>query len=281
MVEWRLKHKSRARQLLTHALHRIEAEPNSDQDLMRIRREAATLIGLPEKSLTPPVTGPSDDPSAYTILIEIDPNALWVYGLRGDACAKLKQWDQAAADLARACENPSANIRDWYGQGAARLATNDLEGYRRVRSAILARFAKTRLPRVAQHLLYVSVVLPAAADEAETMIRMGIFAISADPSNPRVRGAANYRAGKYASAIADLNQSEKVFTRRAWDWLFLAMAHYQLGHADEARHCMKTAIEWIDLTNHSRVSGLASPWVSWAEPVEVEHLLREAKALVH
>ena len=110
---------------------------------------------------------------------------------------------------------------------------------------------------------------------------MGKFAISPDPSNLRIRGAANYRAGKYASAIADLNESAKVFTRRAWDWLFLAMAHYQLGHVDEAKQCMKKAIEWIDLTNHSRVGGLASPWVSWAEPVEVEHLLREAKALVH
>ena len=128
----------------------MEAESNNDQELMRIRQEAASLIGLPEKSMAPPVTGPSDDPSAYTILIEIEPEALWVYGLRGDACAKLKQWDQAAADLARACENPTANIRDWYGQAAARLAANDLEGYRRVRSAILARFAKTQLPGAVQ-----------------------------------------------------------------------------------------------------------------------------------
>jgi eukaryotic-like serine/threonine-protein kinase len=280
MVEWRLDQKSRARQLFTHARDRMDAESNNDQELKRIRREAASLIGLPENSMAPPVAGPLNDPSAYTILIEIEPKALWVYGLRGNACAKLKQWDQAAADLARACESPSANMGVWYDQAAARLATNDVEGYRRVRSEILARFAKTQLPAAASHLLYVSVVLPAQPDEAETMIRMGNFAISPDPSNPRIRGAANYRAGKFASAIADLNASQKVFTRRAWDWLFLAMAHYQLGHVDEARNCLKTAIEWIDLTNHSRVGGLASPWVSWAEPVEVEHLLREAKALV-
>ncbi len=281
MVEWRLDQKSRARQLFTHARHRIEAESINDQELMRIHREAASLIGLPEKSMTTAVAGPLSDPSAYTILIEIEPKALWVYGLRGDACAKLKQWDQAAADLARACENRSANMRVWYEQAAARLATNDLEGYRRVRSEILARFANTQSPAAASHLLYVSIVLPARADEAETMIRMGNFSISPNPSNPRIRGAANYRAGKYALAIADLNESAKVFNRRAWDWLFLAMAHYQLGHVDEARQCLNSAIEWIDLTNHSRVGGPASPWVSWAEPVEVEHLLREAKALVH
>jgi tetratricopeptide (TPR) repeat protein len=281
MVEWRLDQKSRARQLFTHARQRIEAESINEQELMRIRREAALLIGLPENSMTPPVASPHGDPSSYTNLIEIEPKALWVYGLRGDACAKLKQWDQAAADFARACENPFANTRFWYGQAAARLATNDLEGYRRVRSEILARFAKTQLPATASHLLYVSVVLPAQPDEAETMIRMGNFVISANPSNTRIRGAANYRAGKYALAIADLDESAKVLNRRAWDWLFLAMAHYQLGHVDEAKQCMKTAIEWIDLTNPSRVGGLASPWFSWTEPIEVEHLLREAKALVH
>ena len=210
-----------------------------------------------------------------------EPEALCVYGLRGDACAKLKQWDQAAADFARACENPSANMRRWYDQAGARLATNDLEGYRRVRSEILSRFARTQSPAAASHLLYVSVVLPAQPDEAETMIRMGNFSISPYPSNPRIRGAANYRAGKYASEIADLNDSAKVFPRARWDWLFLSMAHHQLNHVDEAKQCLKAAIEWIDLANRNRVGGLASPWFSWAEPVEVDHLLREAKALVH
>ncbi len=87
--------------------------------------------------------------------------------------------------------------------------------------------------------------------------------------------------GNDASAIADLNESAKVFPRRAWDWLFLAMAHHHLAHAEEAKQCLKKAMEWIELTNHNRSGGLASPWLSWAEPVEVEHLLREAKALVH
>ncbi len=196
MVQWRLDQKSRAKQLFTHAVARIEAESNNDRELMQLRQEAAALIGLAQKSTTPPVTAPFADTSAYTILIEIEPEALWVYGLRGEACGKLKQWDQAAADFARACESPSANIRVWYGQAAARLAVNDLEGYRRVRSEILSRFARTQLPGATHHLLYVSVVLPAPADEAQTMIQMGNFAVSQSPGNPRVRGAANYRAGQ-------------------------------------------------------------------------------------
>ena len=200
MAEWRLDQKSKAKQLFTHALHRIEAESKNDQELMRIRQEAASLIGLPEKPMTPPATGPFDDTSAYTILIEIEPEALWVYGLRGDACANLKQWDQAAADLARACEDPSANFRVWYRQAAARLAANDLEGYRRVRSEILSRFAKTQSPGIASHLLYVSVVLPARADEAETMIRYGKLGDFSQPRAihasvaPRISGRANTRS---------------------------------------------------------------------------------------
>ncbi len=46
------------------------------KSLCQFAEEAALLIGLPENSMTPPVTSPHHDPSAYTILIEIEPEAL-------------------------------------------------------------------------------------------------------------------------------------------------------------------------------------------------------------
>ena len=32
----------------------------------------------------------------------------------------------------------------------------------------------------------------------------------------------------------------------AYDWLFLAMAHWQLGHQEEARQWYRRAVAWID-----------------------------------
>ena len=44
-------------------------------------------------------------------------------------------------------------------------------------------------------------------------------------------GAALYRNGKYAEAIARLKEGTQ---NRAWDYFFLAMAHHHLGNAEEA-----------------------------------------------
>jgi hypothetical protein len=59
------------------------------------------------------------------------------------------------------------------------------------------------------------------------------------------------------------------------------MAHHQLGHADEAKKNLQEAVRWIE--QHNRTGGTvpAGLWVAgWFEPVEMEYLLREARALI-
>jgi hypothetical protein len=58
------------------------------------------------------------------------------------------------------------------------------------------------------------------------------------------------------------------------------MAHHQLGHADEAKKYLQTAVKWIEQANRTDAMGSDNRWMSWHEPVEVEHLLREARALI-
>jgi tetratricopeptide (TPR) repeat protein len=161
------------------------------------------------------------------------------------------------------------------------LGANDPEGYRKVRTDILKRFRDTNVPWTASHLSYICVVMPSPEEETQTMLRLANFAIGATPSNPRIRGAVNYRAGNYEAAIADLNRSSLVFARRAWDWLFLAMAHHKLGHADEAKNYLQKALEWIDQTERSRATGMTNPWIGWYEAIEVDQLRREAQELIH
>ena len=55
-----------------------------------------------------------------------------------------------------------------------------------------------------------------------------------------VLGLAQYRAGRYETAISTLEDSNS----RDWpgkdqNWLVLAMAHHWLGHADEAANAWK------------------------------------------
>jgi len=282
MCEWHLDQKDQARRLLLHALRRSAAGGDQIEEVAEFRSEALALIGQPDGAISVPTTGAQEDLLAFTLLLEIEPSAGWIHGKRAAACARLKQWDQAAADLTRATEAHPWNPHYWYGQAVARLAAGDLAGYCKTRSDILKHFRDARDPWVARHLCYCSSAAPAAPEEAEAFLRLAEFGVSGSPVNVRIRGAMYYRAGRYEAAIADLNQSSLVFPQRAWDWLFLAMAHHKLGHAAEAQRSLTKAQAWIDKVNGAGAARMATTetWIGWYEPVEVEHLLGEAKSLL-
>jgi uncharacterized protein HemY len=60
-------------------------------------------------------------------------------------------------------------------------------------------------------------------------------------------GVAHYRTGDWKAAVAALDNS--VVLRQggdAVDQLFLAMAHWQLGHRDEARKAHAQGVRWLE-----------------------------------
>jgi serine/threonine protein kinase/WD40 repeat protein len=60
-------------------------------------------------------------------------------------------------------------------------------------------------------------------------------------------GVAEYRAGRYAEAIATLERSLAVNGGQfeGFDLLFLAMSHHRRGHRDEARNYFHRAVTWL------------------------------------
>jgi serine/threonine protein kinase/tetratricopeptide (TPR) repeat protein len=61
-------------------------------------------------------------------------------------------------------------------------------------------------------------------------------------------GVALYRAGDWKAAIEALEKAEALAPDKelAYDGLFLAMAHWQLGHADEARTWYDRSVAWME-----------------------------------
>jgi uncharacterized protein HemY len=60
-------------------------------------------------------------------------------------------------------------------------------------------------------------------------------------------GIAYYRTGHWQDAIDTLEKSMALrLGGDANDWFFLAMAHWQLGHKDEARQWYDKAVEWME-----------------------------------
>ena len=62
-------------------------------------------------------------------------------------------------------------------------------------------------------------------------------------------GVAHYRAGDWKGAIAALQKSMELRKGgTSFDWLFLAMTHWQLGEKEKARAWYDKAVEWMDKT---------------------------------
>ena len=95
---------------------------------------------------------------------------------------------------------------------------------------------------------------------------------NSEPDYLTTAGALAYRRGNFPQVITLLVETRKQYGTEgnAWDWLFLAMAQRQLGHADEARRWLEKAAAWIDQRGAER---------TWQRQRELQLLRREAEEL--
>ncbi len=199
---------------------------------------------------------------------------------RGVQFALMRKWSDAAADFAGAARRRPQDANFWYWQAAAQLGEKDVIAYQKTRASMLDRFGKTTDRAVAGHVLYICVTLPATGPESEQMVRLGQTASPLFTSNDRGLAAALYRHGNHKAALERFARSAKIFTPRAWDLLFRAMAHHQLGQSGEAKACFNEALAWIERTNHQAAAGNRTAWIGWYESIETQFLREEAAALL-
>jgi hypothetical protein len=85
-------------------------------------------------------------------------------------------------------------------------------------------------------------------------------------------GAALYRAGRSEEAIRRLQEGirKRGGASLPQDWVFLAMAHHQLGHDAEAR-------DWLDRLRAHRAN--ENPNAFWSE-LEIRLLRSQVEALI-
>jgi tetratricopeptide (TPR) repeat protein len=105
-------------------------------------------------------------------------------------------------------------------------------------------------------------------------------------------GAALYRAGRFLEAVQQLREAQTVYKPAdeerqsiAYNWLFLAMAHQRLGHAEEAKSWLAKAIELIDRTMRSAAKeqpdvppASASAPLPWNRKLTLQLLRAEAES---
>jgi WD40 repeat protein/tetratricopeptide (TPR) repeat protein/tRNA A-37 threonylcarbamoyl transferase component Bud32 len=195
---------------------------------------------------------------------------------RGWARAELGQWEPAVADFAWGAEHQPRDVAAWYQKAVAQLGAGRPDAYRATCAEMLRRF---RTDGGAARALYACVPHPggdpaALAAQAEAA-RLGA-------GYERILGAVQYRTGRFAEAVGSFREAEAKGSReRAWDWLFLAMAHHRLGDREKARAYLARAADWIDEAERREQPGEGSRlWYGWSERVEVQALRREAEDLL-
>jgi tetratricopeptide (TPR) repeat protein len=181
--------------------------------------------------------------------------------------------------------NLLAAIADEFLYACLLLMLGETDGYQTFCRELVARPSQPEDDYAAVVLARVCAVGASNAVEPERLVEWATAGAErfADAARLHVLGLAYYRAGRYERAIEKLQQSN---AGRGWsqpaksqNWLVLAMARFQLGEIEEARHCLETARSLsaqVRPIDYDEQGLLAAP--DW---IEINVLLREAEALLH
>jgi tetratricopeptide (TPR) repeat protein len=157
-----------------------------------------------------------------------------------DQRASLGQWEQAK-ELFGAVAPEQLALSDLHHHALVQLKSGDEVGYRDLCADLVEPIAGDIDPSFTNAIAWLCAVGPAAeadAQRAATAIEQVLADIPADAKDVRYSllntlGAVLYRAGSYQQAIDRFNEGLALHGSKGQlqDWIFLAMAHHQLGHS--------------------------------------------------
>jgi tetratricopeptide (TPR) repeat protein len=191
----------------------------------------------------------------YFEVIRLDPNNRAAWFQRGSTYANLKQWDNAVADYSKAIELDPNNANVPYLQALAHLGMSGAEGYRKTCAQMLDHFGQTENAAAAHWVAWACALAGDAVEDFNGVIDLAeLMADKGGKTDQNLTslGAVLYRAGRVDEAVqklselaAEWEQAKQLpaLTSPAYTWFFLAMAHHQLGNADESQRYFELAVE--------------------------------------
>ena len=185
----------------------------------------------------------------YQKVVELDPKNAAAWNNLGVANERLGKEDDALTYFTKAAALPSAGVLCW--RNRARLYAKRLQWEQAV-----ADYQKIvdLSPSDAQGHNDLSWLLANCPMEElrnpQRAVALSAKAVGLAPKDGTIwntLGVAHYRAGNWQDGLAALEKS--IDLRKggdAFDWFFLAMAHWQLGNRDQARKWYDQAVQWMD-----------------------------------
>jgi tetratricopeptide (TPR) repeat protein len=173
---------------------------------------------------------------------------------RGSIYADLHGWDKAISDYSKAIELDPNNAYIPYMRALAHLGMGDSEGYRKRCAQMLDHFGRTEEAGAAHWVAWTCVLASDAVDDFNRVIELAESAVEKGKTDQNLGtlGAVLYRAGRFDEAVqrlsglaAEWEQGKELPTLSspAYTWFFLAMAHHQLGNADQSQRYLELAVE--------------------------------------
>jgi WD40 repeat protein/tetratricopeptide (TPR) repeat protein len=211
----------------------------------------------------------------YNVVVQREPRSTEDLKHRAFLHAQLSHWPEAAADLIRIREVfPTDNLAlQWLLIVQARAGNTEA---RRPTVRLALKAAAATNPASRGRLLWLCSLAPDSElqDAVLKAARENAKGPGTDMTSALAFGAALYRAGQCEEAIQCLEEVVKR-SQPVEGWLYLALAHQQLGHKEEARRWLNQARESLDKTTPAdRKANLSLTWL------EREVLFREAEAAI-
>jgi WD40 repeat protein/serine/threonine protein kinase/tetratricopeptide (TPR) repeat protein len=214
-------------------------------------------------------------------LIETDPTNREFRSSRGQAHAALRHWAEGATDFGKSLEG-EADLMEAGWHALCLAGAGEWAAHRQACGRLLERFGKEDDRKTANDVAWHGVRFREGSPDPSQPLKLAEQAVAASPQDPNVQktlGAALYRAGRYADAIKKLEEGIRLQNSDGTpeDWLFLALAHQRLKHADEAKKWLTKAQQWLDQAKDEKPGGAT---LTWDRRLELQLIRAEAEALV-
>jgi serine/threonine-protein kinase len=216
--------------------------------------------------------------ASYRKALDLKPDYVDALLNLGSGLGQQQTYAEAIPYFKKARQLQPDNAYPWFYEALSHLGAGNRKAYKRLSADMLDQFAATKDPRAANLVLYACTAAPDAAADPAILSALAQIAGPRPLGFARTAGAALYRAGKYEPSIRYFDKAAKAVPLRAWDYYLLAMAHHRLDHAEEAKQYLDKAADWTKEVKQQEAEG--KRLVAWFERVAVEHLGREAEALL-
>ena len=245
-----------------------------------------------------PTIGRAQLIETFDTMIGHEPKRPDLYAGRAAALARLGRWKEAAADLTTAIQLRPGTQVYWSQLAPLLVEIGDLPTYRLHRQKALVQFGDPENPIIGEPVAKLCLLTPldgsmldASTKLAEDAAAPG-YAYQTLARRQWTEGLAEYRQGRYESAISWMDKARQTAARQdlpAWNherernrcagaYLVQAMAYQQLHQNEEARVNLGNADEIIRTQCPQAESGdVGREWQDW---VTVQILRREASHLV-